>query len=296
LRSAGCDVTETADGEAALDAARRIVPDVVVSDIRMPRLNGVRLCGALRADPILADVPVVLLSWRGDWLAQASREARAAASLTKHATPEQARACVRVTLAAHAKLERRLRQPGPTRGRLEDTSPYRILRTVCEARRDVRVTIRDASHLYEIRVCDGAPRAAVRVAGDGAVLRGEEALCASLSARAGRFTVAAERSAVEPELRGTLHEQIAMHVAIARGHEFVAPPPDAQQQTIPMRLSGEAEELASFALPRPTPTLVDLPVRTLRMTRRTPAAAPRVESTLRMATRPASAARAAPAR
>jgi CheY-like chemotaxis protein len=299
LRSAGCDVAEAADGESALDAARRTVPDVVLSDIRMPRLNGVRMCAAMRADPILGDTPVILLSWRRDWLAEASREARAAASLTKHATPEQARACVRGALAAHAKLERRLREPGPARGRLEDVAPYRILRAVCEARRDVRVTLRDATHLYEIRVREGAPRAAVRAASDGSVVRGEEALCAALSARAGRFSVAPERSAIERELRGTLYEQIAMHVAIARGAALVAPPADLQQSTIPMRMPGEdGGETVPFALiPRPTPTLVELPVRTVPMARRPlaapprAAAPPRIESTLRMATRPTAAAR-----
>jgi CheY-like chemotaxis protein len=296
LRSAGCDVTEAADGEAALDAARRTMPDVVLSDIRMPRLNGVRLCEAMRADPILADVPVILLSWRQDWLAEASRQARAAASLTKHATPEQARARVRAALAPHAKLEHRLRQAGPTRGRIEEAAPYRILRAVCEARRDVRISLRDATHLYEIHVRDGAPRAAVRAAGDGRVLRGEEALCAFLSARTGRFSVTPERAAIERELRGTLHEQIAMHVAIARGRALIAPPADLQAQTIPMRMPGEdAEDAAPFALPRPTATLVELPVRTLPMTRRPPAATPRIESTLRMATRPTAAARAASA-
>ncbi|MHB8330563.1 MAG: response regulator, partial [Acidimicrobiales bacterium] len=46
LRRAGCDVEEVHDGWAALDRARRAGPDVVLADIRMPGLDGLRLCRA----------------------------------------------------------------------------------------------------------------------------------------------------------------------------------------------------------------------------------------------------------
>jgi two-component system phosphate regulon response regulator PhoB len=282
LRLAGCEVDEAGDGAAALDAARRRVPDVVFSDVRMPRLNGVRLCKALRADPVLADVPVVLLSWQKDWLPQACRDARAAGSLIKHATPEEVLACVRAALAPHVAFERRLRKAGAVRGSLEGISPYRVLRGVCETRRDARVTFHDAAHTWEIRVRDGAPRAAMRVVAEGKVARGEEALVSSLAARAGRFAVVPEGSPVERELRGTFYEQIASHVAGARG--FAVARPLEQDPTIPMSLgSDDASETAtpgSFELPRPSATLVELPVRTVPMARR-PLAAQR-ESTLRL--------------
>jgi len=279
LRSAGCDVAESSDGEEALDTARRLVPDAVLTDIRMPRLDGVRLCEALRADPVLADVPVVLLSWKEDWLSDASRSTHAVGRLTKRATPEEVLRCVRAALSAHARLERGLRQAGPARGVLDAVAPYRLLRAVCDARRDARVTLRDAAHLYEIRIRDGAPRAAVRLATDGSVLRGEEALGASLSLRGGRFSVVAERSPVEDELRGTLHEQIAPHIAIARGYPAARP---ESQQTIPMELPADVEAPSGFDLPRATPTLLELPVRTARLAfpRQPRPAAP--ESTLRI--------------
>jgi PAS domain S-box-containing protein len=57
-------VDAVADGEAALAAARRHPPDLVLSDVMMPRLDGFGLLRALRADPRTADVPVVLLSAR----------------------------------------------------------------------------------------------------------------------------------------------------------------------------------------------------------------------------------------
>ncbi len=287
LRAAGCAVAEASDGDVALDAARRMEPDVVLSDIRMPRLDGVRLCGALHADPLLADVPVVLLSWRQDWLPEACRNARASAALVKHATPEQVLSCVRASLAAHAKLARRLREPGAARGRLETITPYRVLRAVCDARRDARVTFREPTHFYEVRIRDGAPRTATRVAHDRSVLRGEEALWASLEVRAGRFAVIAERAPVERELSGTLHEQIAPHVALARSRVGSVAAGDASR-TIPIRLAPRIDAAASFELPRLPASLVDLPVRTVPMRQRPL----RRESTHRLTLPQAPAARA----
>jgi signal transduction histidine kinase len=52
------------DGEAALDAALRHPPDLVLSDVMMPRMDGVALLQALRADPRTSSIPVVLLSAR----------------------------------------------------------------------------------------------------------------------------------------------------------------------------------------------------------------------------------------
>ncbi|MEV0001895.1 SpoIIE family protein phosphatase [Micromonospora sp. NPDC050980] len=64
LRSAGHRVQTVADGQAALEAARALPPDLVVSDVMMPRLDGLQLVAALRADPRTAGTPVLLLSAR----------------------------------------------------------------------------------------------------------------------------------------------------------------------------------------------------------------------------------------
>jgi PAS domain S-box-containing protein len=52
------------DGEAALDAARLRRPDLILSDMMMPRMDGAALLRELRADPDLNTVPVILLSAR----------------------------------------------------------------------------------------------------------------------------------------------------------------------------------------------------------------------------------------
>jgi len=58
------EVSAVADGEAALHAARKLPPDLVLSDVMMPRLDGFGLLKALRADPLTASIPVIFLSAR----------------------------------------------------------------------------------------------------------------------------------------------------------------------------------------------------------------------------------------
>jgi CheY-like chemotaxis protein len=64
LETAGYVVDAAGDGEEALAAAMRSKPDLVLSDIMMPKMDGFELLQALRADARLRDVPVLLLSAR----------------------------------------------------------------------------------------------------------------------------------------------------------------------------------------------------------------------------------------
>ena len=58
------EVEAVSDGLAALDAVRRRVPDLVLSDVMMPGLDGLELLRELRSSPLTSRVPVVLLSAR----------------------------------------------------------------------------------------------------------------------------------------------------------------------------------------------------------------------------------------
>ena|SRR5438270_11883913 len=58
----GIEVTTANDGEEGLARVRRNRYDVVISDIMMPRVNGLEFLGALRANPRTARLPVILLS------------------------------------------------------------------------------------------------------------------------------------------------------------------------------------------------------------------------------------------
>jgi signal transduction histidine kinase len=64
LLSPQYDVVAVADGVEALAAIRSRAPEIVVSDVMMPRLDGVGLVRALRADPATVSLPVILVSAR----------------------------------------------------------------------------------------------------------------------------------------------------------------------------------------------------------------------------------------
>jgi CheY-like chemotaxis protein len=59
---AGFGVEVAHDGEAAMTAARRVKPDLVLLDLMMPRMSGLEVLTALRADPTLGSVPVIVFS------------------------------------------------------------------------------------------------------------------------------------------------------------------------------------------------------------------------------------------
>ena len=58
----GIDVVIAIDGEEGLKLAQSDPPDLVISDIMMPRVNGLELLAALRSSPDTASMPVILLS------------------------------------------------------------------------------------------------------------------------------------------------------------------------------------------------------------------------------------------
>jgi adenylate cyclase len=62
LRNLGYEVSVAADGAAALERVLAAPPDLVVSDINMPEMNGYDLCRRLRADPATALLPVILIT------------------------------------------------------------------------------------------------------------------------------------------------------------------------------------------------------------------------------------------
>lgn len=62
LRKAGYSVLTAEDGIEALSLARREQPDLVISDVSMPRMNGLELCREIRADAELKSVPILLIT------------------------------------------------------------------------------------------------------------------------------------------------------------------------------------------------------------------------------------------
>jgi twitching motility two-component system response regulator PilG len=62
LLGCGFDFEEAHDGEEAYSKAQVWRPDLVIADVQMPKMSGFELCAAIRADPELQRVPVVLLT------------------------------------------------------------------------------------------------------------------------------------------------------------------------------------------------------------------------------------------
>lgn len=60
--SAGFAVDVAHDGEAGVAAAKRTPPDLVLLDLMMPKMNGVEVLTAIRADPATATIPVIVIS------------------------------------------------------------------------------------------------------------------------------------------------------------------------------------------------------------------------------------------
>jgi DNA-binding response OmpR family regulator len=133
LLAEGHTVTVVHDGRAALDAARRVAPDLVVLDLMLPVIDGFGVCRVLRRD---ADIPVVMLTARSDEDdILLGLELGADDYITKPYSPRELMARIRTVL----------RRSG--RGAVSDRREDSVVRAAGLAVDPVR---------HEVR-CDGAP-------------------------------------------------------------------------------------------------------------------------------------------
>ena len=65
LKLSGYDVTEASNGEEAYQKAIEILPDLILLDVRMPKMTGYEACKALKENDQTQDIPVVFLSAKG---------------------------------------------------------------------------------------------------------------------------------------------------------------------------------------------------------------------------------------
>jgi len=65
LRFAGHEVVAVSNGEEAVQAAGQEMPDLILMDVRMPRMTGYEACEKIKADARLQHIPVVFLSAKG---------------------------------------------------------------------------------------------------------------------------------------------------------------------------------------------------------------------------------------
>lgn len=65
LRFAGYEVVTAENGEEGVQMAAQEMPDMILMDVRMPRMTGYEACAKIKADPRLAEIPLVFLSAKG---------------------------------------------------------------------------------------------------------------------------------------------------------------------------------------------------------------------------------------
>jgi DNA-binding response OmpR family regulator/HPt (histidine-containing phosphotransfer) domain-containing protein len=224
FKSVGAQVFEAHDGQRALDLTYQKWPDLVVSDILMPKIDGFSLCREIKRDVAVRDVPVILISWKEDLL-QRVRELGADADgyLRKEAGASTVMERVHEVLRPRARVEARLRAGCEVSGRLDGLTPRLVLQLSCSLQKNAKLTLRDAAYLYEVQIRGGRVASAVRTSSDGSLSRGEPVLSALLGVSAGRFSVTPDSSTCRTELSGSLEQLLEKPIERARaGQRAVA--------------------------------------------------------------------------
>lgn len=62
LKYEGYHVESAIDGPQGLEAAQRLVPDVIILDVMLPGIDGLEVCRRLRANPVTQDIPIMILT------------------------------------------------------------------------------------------------------------------------------------------------------------------------------------------------------------------------------------------
>ncbi|HEY1558006.1 MAG TPA: DUF4388 domain-containing protein [Kofleriaceae bacterium] len=102
LTKAGYQVHTAADGELGLDAVRAERPALILLDFVMPRMNGYQFCRELTADAKLRDIPVILMSAKGDQVGERFVKVMGIVDyITKPFSPEAITAVVQHTIGKY---------------------------------------------------------------------------------------------------------------------------------------------------------------------------------------------------
>jgi len=104
LRFAGHEVTAASNGEEAVQMAPDANPDLILMDVRMPRMTGYEACRAIKSNPKLKNIPIVFLSAKGqESEIQTGLEVGAEEYLLKPFAPDQLTDRVKAILSKFGK-------------------------------------------------------------------------------------------------------------------------------------------------------------------------------------------------
>jgi len=99
LRFAGHEIITAVNGEEACNLAKEVLPDLILMDVRMPKMTGYEACKVIRGDKSTENIPVVFLSAKGQEAeVQTGIEAGAVDYILKPFSPDQLASRVQVIL------------------------------------------------------------------------------------------------------------------------------------------------------------------------------------------------------
>jgi two-component system alkaline phosphatase synthesis response regulator PhoP len=104
LRFAGHEVVAAANGAEAVDLALQEIPDLIMMDVRMPRMTGYEACVQMKKEATINQIPVVFLSAKGqESEVQTGLEAGAVDYILKPFSPDQLTSRVSELLSKYGK-------------------------------------------------------------------------------------------------------------------------------------------------------------------------------------------------
>jgi len=104
LRFAGYEVIAASNGEEAVTLALQEIPDLIISDVRMPRMNGYEACEKIKAEEKTKHIPVIFLSAKGQEAEiQTGMNVGADEYLLKPFAPDQLTSRIQAVLAQQKK-------------------------------------------------------------------------------------------------------------------------------------------------------------------------------------------------
>lgn len=90
LQGFECDIFEASDGEDAVRLLREHAIDLLIADLNTPGLSGLELCRYVRGNPLMMDIPIVMLIDKETArIKETAREAGVSLCISKPFTPDQ---------------------------------------------------------------------------------------------------------------------------------------------------------------------------------------------------------------
>jgi len=102
LSFAGHQISQAANGEEAVSLAQSLIPDLILTDVRMPKMTGYEACRQIKAHEATRHIPVVILSAKGqDEEIEQGRDAGADEYILKPFAPDKLQQRVAEILSKH---------------------------------------------------------------------------------------------------------------------------------------------------------------------------------------------------